>query len=147
MQKEYDDQVEGVPQRDSQRRLFQFLNDFVVCACCNKLFRAGSQSVVAGQPKVPKVIQLSLIDSWLMNVLKTLAVSGMAKGVPDDKRDTFFFRFGKTEEVCTTHIDCHHAKMCPFIFKHFLMNTGKLQSSAGKIFLIRASCSLGVSLP
>ncbi|CAN0071483.1 unnamed protein product [Sphacelaria rigidula] len=60
---------------------------------------SGSQSVVAGQPKVPKVIQLSLIDSWLMKVLKTLAVSGMAKGVPDDKRDTFFFRFGKTEEL------------------------------------------------
>lgn len=82
---------------------------YVRCGCglflCEQNgFRAGSKSEGATNEAVretPKVLQLSLIEAWLLRVLKPLAMAGMGSGVPDDKKGYFFYRFGSTDEVCS----------------------------------------------
>ncbi|CAM9162164.1 unnamed protein product, partial [Scytosiphon promiscuus] len=50
-------------------------------------------------PSLPSAVSLSLLESWPLRMLKPLLVSTMGRGLSQEKRASFFYRFGPTEEV------------------------------------------------
>ncbi|CAM9915819.1 unnamed protein product, partial [Hapterophycus canaliculatus] len=69
-------------------------------------FAAPQQSQQQGQrqphgtaPSLPSAVSLSLLESWPLRMLKPLLVSTMGRGLSPEKKASFFYRFGPTEEV------------------------------------------------
>lgn len=48
---------------------------------------------------LPAAVSLSLLESWPLRMLKPLLVSTMGRGLSPEKKASFFYRFGPTEEV------------------------------------------------
>lgn len=47
----------------------------------------------------PSMIHISLLESWPLRLLKSVLVPAMALGVAKEKKASFYYRFGNTDEV------------------------------------------------
>lgn len=53
----------------------------------------------AGTAIVPSAIQVSLLESWALRLLKPVLALTMGRGLAEEKKGAFFYRFGRTDEV------------------------------------------------
>lgn len=53
----------------------------------------------AAATTAPSALSLSLLESWPLRMLKPLLVNTMGRGLSDEQKASFFYRFGPTEEV------------------------------------------------
>eukprot|EP00752_Nemacystus_decipiens_P014387 g12797.t1 len=58
-----------------------------------------TDKVAASTPTTPCALSLSLLESWPLRMLKPLLVNTMGRGLSPEQRESFFYRFGPTEEV------------------------------------------------
>lgn len=56
------------------------------------------------RPEVPAVLQLSLLESWALRLLKPVMVMSMGRDLSPDRKETFCYRFGETDEVSSSRV-------------------------------------------
>lgn len=47
----------------------------------------------------PSALHVSLLESWVLRLLKPVLAHTMGRGLADEKKAAFFYRFGRTDEV------------------------------------------------
>ena len=53
----------------------------------------------AGTATTPSAVQVSLLESWALRLLKPVLALTMGRGLAEEKKRAFYYRFGRTDEV------------------------------------------------